>query len=330
MMHRLLTFATCLAIIGFGLVATSGLSSGQMLQAIVGGGTFSAPASYVGIGDVSGGGSIDLYYGAAAMSAAEAAATPDAYDYSCAGGSPATGTVKIKTTGYADQAIFTGACNGLSVQITKVYARSQTGYTCAGGTTANCNLDDLVDNSSYSSPYPDITAVANLANGHTCFSFAATAGETRIRSDNPVSSSVQPQGMSVVMSQSGTAVAVRPFRPDTANDSPSIITNSGSGGTGGAAIYSGAYLTPSPAAPFDGTLFAFNAGISGTTSNIQWQNGSTSGSVAGNAGTTSTTTGGARNWPIGRYDYRGWNDNHLRGSILEQQHVMEQHEFLHN
>lgn len=111
--------------------------------------TATSGGGFVGPGDVVSG--VAHFYGVEGVSAAYAApGTNPAFDYSCTGGSPATGTINILSTGYADAATLSAACGANTIIVTKIY--DQVGTVHIDTTLAG-----------------NVTIVLNCSGSHPCF-----------------------------------------------------------------------------------------------------------------------------------------------------------------
>ncbi len=142
-MRRLLSLATVLATLGCGLVLTTGLSMGQMLQGIVSGGVSGGAPSFTGIGDTQSG--AKGHWGSIAYSAATRGS--NAYNI-CDNATPGLGTCKdIKTdatTGLVSSTQTVGSIGACGTGGNQCYI--QTVYDDSGAsfcTSAACDLGSV-------------------------------------------------------------------------------------------------------------------------------------------------------------------------------------------
>lgn len=110
--------------------------------------TVTSGGGYTGPGDVVGG--VAHFYGMEAVNTAYATGSKPAFDYSCTGGSPATGTINILSTGFADAATLSAACGANAITVTKIYDQVGT-----------VNIDTVVAGT--------VTVTLNCIGSHPCF-----------------------------------------------------------------------------------------------------------------------------------------------------------------
>jgi hypothetical protein len=235
----------------------------------------SGGGGYTGEGDVASGAL--FYYGTRAYNAAYATGSNPAFDYSCSGGSPSTGTIKILSTGYADAATLSAACGANAITTTKIYDQTGHGYnlTTIVGSVAiklNCistypclqfagasNADSSVGALTQAQPLTVVAAAQRTG------SFTSVADIVAMNSQygfNNVANEATMYAGSSVNSSTGTASI-----PDNAFNAIQYIANSTS-----SEIYANG--TPNPASGNVGTVGATGSTIViGSEGSSNWLTG---------------------------------------------------------
>lgn len=239
---------------------------------IVSGGVLpGATPSYVGPCDSAVGGACTFYFGTAAATAADAAATPNSYDCNGTPGTPTPGAaVAITTSGYVPNT----SCSN----VTYIYQHGGTIGPTACHSSSPCDL---------STPVGTITVVASAQNGHACFHFATNA---YIHSVQFYTQVAEPQGLSMV-AKFDQAGATALWTLSTNNAEPAFY---GLSSTFGMAVYDGSSAVQPAVAASTTAYVAWTGSVNGATSNITWK---TSGGTSTGSGTlTSSVTSGDLAW----------------------------------